>query len=96
MHTLFEEVQDFIWESNIQLNPKKCELFKIGNDNSTEFIIKDNKTGEFNSLDCQDKTKIIRYLVAPLGKGKVTKMKWCENQLIKMRTKATILAKSWE
>jgi hypothetical protein len=94
MHNLFEAVQDFICESNIQFNPKKCELLKIGNDNNMEFIIKDKKTGEFNSLDCQDKTKIIRYLDAPLGKGKVTKMKWCENQLIKMLTKATILAES--
>jgi hypothetical protein len=73
MHTLFNVVTDFICESNVQLNPKKSELLKIGNDNHTEFIIKDKKTGEFNSLDCQDKMKIIRYLGAPLGKGKIIK-----------------------
>jgi hypothetical protein len=45
MHTLFDVVADFICESNVQLNPKKCQLLKIGNDNYTEFIIKYKKTG---------------------------------------------------
>jgi hypothetical protein len=91
MYYLFNAVLNFIYQSNVQLNPKKYELFKIGNDSKTEFIIKDRKTGEFSTLDCQDKTKIIRFRGAPLGKGKFTKMKWWENQLIKMRTKETII-----
>jgi hypothetical protein len=59
--------------------PKKCELLKIGNDNNTEFTIRDKKTREFNTLDCQNKTKIVRYLGESPGKGKETKMKWWEN-----------------
>jgi hypothetical protein len=94
MHTPFDVVADFICESNVQLNPKKCEPLKIGNDNHTEFIINDKTTGECNTLDCRDKMKIIRCLGVPLGKGKVTKMTWWVNQLIKMPPKAKIIAES--
>jgi hypothetical protein len=52
------------------------QLLKTGNANYTEFVIRDERNGESNNFNCQDKTKIIRYLLAPLGKGKVTKMKW--------------------
>jgi hypothetical protein len=92
---LFNVVQDFIYESNIHLNTKKCEILRIGDDGQTSFEIKDLRTFETSKLNCEDGSKIIRYLGAPLGKGKVTKMKWCEGQLIKMKSKATLIAESW-
>jgi hypothetical protein len=51
-------------------------------------------TGETALLECVNNKKVIRYLGAPLGKGKSSKMKWCERQLTKMKNKATILAES--
>jgi hypothetical protein len=32
--------------------------------------------------------------LAPLGNGKIKKMKWCEGQLVKMKSKATLIAES--
>jgi hypothetical protein len=34
---LFNVVQDFIYESNIHLNTKKCEILRIGNDGQASF-----------------------------------------------------------
>jgi hypothetical protein len=81
---LFNVVQDFIYESNIHLNTKKCEILRIGDDGQTSFEIKDLRTFETGNLNCEDGSKIIRYLGAPLGKGKITKMK----------SKATLIAES--
>jgi hypothetical protein len=47
-------------------------------------------TGEITQLECVDDKKVIRYFGAPLVKDKITKMKWCERQLVKMKTKAQI------
>jgi hypothetical protein len=54
----------------------------------------DETSGEITQLECVDDKKVIRYLGAPLGKVKFSKMKWCERQLVKMKTKAQILAES--
>jgi hypothetical protein len=43
---LFNVVQDFIYESNIHLNTKKCEILRIGDDGQTSFEIKDLRTFE--------------------------------------------------
>jgi hypothetical protein len=59
---LLRIVNDFNYESNIQLNPKKCEMVKIGNDFHTEFKITDPTSGDENILDCSDNTRVIRYL----------------------------------
>jgi hypothetical protein len=40
------------------------QLLKIGNANYTEFVIRDKRNSESNNFNCQDKTKIIRYLLA--------------------------------
>jgi hypothetical protein len=34
---LFNRFRDFIYESNIELSPKKCEILRIGDDGHTEF-----------------------------------------------------------
>jgi hypothetical protein len=41
MMELVRIVKNFNYESNIQLNPKKCEMLKIGNDFQTNFRIVD-------------------------------------------------------
>jgi hypothetical protein len=74
----FKVVRDFVDESNTQLKTKKCELLRIGNDDFTAFEINNMQTCEKNVLNSEANMKIMRYLGAPLGKGKVTKMKWCE------------------
>jgi hypothetical protein len=56
----------------------------------------DESTNEITQLDCFDSKKVIRYLGSPLGKGKISKMKWCERQLLKMKSKAQILVESEE
>jgi hypothetical protein len=94
MLKLVEVVQDFIRQSNIQLNPKKCEMLKIGKAIHPSFPLLDESTGEITQQDCVDDKKVIRHLGDPLGKGKINKMKWCERQLVKMKTKAQILAES--
>jgi hypothetical protein len=70
---LVEVVQNFIRQSNIQLNPKKCEILKLGKDIHTSFPLLDESTGEITQLECVDDKKVIRYLGAPLGKGKISK-----------------------
>jgi hypothetical protein len=52
-------VNNFNSESNIQLNPKKCLMLKIGNDNHTEFIIVDIISHDENIIDSRNNTKII-------------------------------------
>jgi hypothetical protein len=94
MLILVEVIQDFIRQSNIQLNPKKREMLKLRKDIHTSFPLLDETTGESIQLECVDDKKVIRYLSAPLGKGKISKMKWCERQLVKMKTKAQILEES--
>jgi hypothetical protein len=94
MLKLVEVVQDFIRQTNIQLNPKKCEMVKIGKDIHQSFPLLDETSGEITQLECVDDRKVIRYLGAPLGKGKISKMKWCEGQLVKMKTKAQLLEES--
>jgi hypothetical protein len=91
MLKLIDVVQDFFQQSNIQLNPKKCEMLKIGKDIHPSFHLLDEARGEITQRDCVDDKKVIRYLDAPLGKGKISKMKWPERQLVKMKTKAQIL-----
>jgi hypothetical protein len=59
-------VNDFNYESNIQLNPKKCEILKIGNDFYSDFRIVDPISKNENVIDCSDNTKVIRYLGAHL------------------------------
>jgi hypothetical protein len=69
-------------------------MLKIRKDIHPSFPLLDEISGEINQLECVDDKKVIIYLGAPLGKGKISKMKWCERQLIKMKTKAQILAVS--
>jgi hypothetical protein len=44
MMELVRVVQDFIRESNIQLNPKKCEMLRIGKDHHDTFPLTDEST----------------------------------------------------
>jgi hypothetical protein len=39
------------------------------------FPVMDKFNGETTQLECVDDRKVIRYLGAPLGKGKISKMK---------------------
>jgi hypothetical protein len=70
-----EEEQDFIRQSNIQLNPRKREILKIEKDIHTTFPLLDESKNEIIQLDCVDDKKVIRYLGASLGKGKISKIK---------------------
>jgi hypothetical protein len=69
-------VIDFNFESSIQLNPKKCEMLKIGNVSYTEFSFEDPISYDVNIIDCSDNPKVITYLGAPLAMRKLSKMKW--------------------
>jgi hypothetical protein len=89
-----EIVNDFNCHSNIQLNPKKCEILKIGKDRNTEFNIQDPISKESNIIQCKDGTNVVRYLGIPLATIKIAKMKWCQNQLSKMHHKATKLSEA--
>jgi hypothetical protein len=73
MLILVEVVQDFIRQSNIQLNPKKCEILKLGKDIHTSFPLLGETTGETTQKECVDDKKVIRYLSAPLWQGKLAK-----------------------
>jgi hypothetical protein len=66
MMELVRIVNDFNYESNIQGNPKKSEMLKIGNDSHTEFRIIEPISGDENIIDCSDNTRVITYLGAPL------------------------------
>jgi hypothetical protein len=94
LQQLVEIVNDFNWHSNIQLNPKKCEILKIGKDHNTEFTIQDPISKETNIISCKDGTNVVRYLGIPLTARKISKMKWCQNQLFKMQHKATKLSEA--
>jgi hypothetical protein len=52
-------------------------MLKIGRDPHHTFPLTDESTGETALLDCVNNKKVIRYLCAPLRKGKISKMKWC-------------------
>jgi hypothetical protein len=93
MMELVRVVQDFIRES-IQLYPKKCEMLKIGKDPHETFPVTDESTGETALLDCINNKEVIRYLGPPLRKNKISKMKWFQPQLTKMKNKAIILTES--
>jgi hypothetical protein len=69
-------------------------MLKIGKDHHDTFPLTDESTGETALLECANSKKVIRYLGASLGKGKISKMKWCERQLTKMKNKAITLAES--
>jgi hypothetical protein len=87
-------VKHFIRESNIQLDAKKCEILKLGEDHHQSFSLQDDSRGEITYLDCPGNKHVIRYLGVPLGKGNISRMKWYERLLTKMKTKETILAES--
>jgi hypothetical protein len=91
---LVEIVNDFNYHSNIQLNPKKCEILKIGKDRNVEFIIQDPISKKSNTIQCKDGTNVVRYLGIPLATRKIAKMKWCQSQLSKMHYKATKLSEA--
>jgi hypothetical protein len=67
LRELVEIVNDFNCHSNIQLNPKKCEILKIGKDRNVEFIIQDPISKESNTIQCKDGTNVVRYLGIPLA-----------------------------
>jgi hypothetical protein len=94
LQSLVEIVNDFNYHSNIQLNPKKCEILKVGKDRNEIFEIQDPISGERNSISCKDGTNVVRYLGIPLATKKIAKMKWCQNQLSKMHHKATKLSEA--
>jgi hypothetical protein len=67
---------------------------QIGKDHRDTFPLTDECTGQTVLLDCVNERRVIRYLSAPLGRGKIRKMKWCQKQIVKMEGKETILAES--
>jgi hypothetical protein len=69
-------------------------MFKIGNDFHSDFKIVDPISKDENIIDCNNNTKVIRYLGAPLAMRKLSKMKWFETMLTKMHHKATKIAES--
>jgi hypothetical protein len=67
MIELAKAVQDFIRKSNIQIfNEKKSHQL---------FLLRDYFKGEIIFFDCVDNKLVRRYLGAPFGKGKISKMK---------------------
>jgi hypothetical protein len=75
MMELVKIVQGFIREHNIQQNPKMCEMPKISKNPHKTFPFTDGSTGEIELLNYIDNKKVIRYIGAPLGKGKISLMK---------------------
>jgi hypothetical protein len=53
-------------------------MLKIGKDSHDIFPLTDESTEETALLECTNSKKVIRYRSAPLGKGKISKMKWYE------------------
>jgi hypothetical protein len=56
MMELVRIVNDFNYESNIQLNQKKFQMLKIGNTFHREFKIVDPISGNENIIDCHVQT----------------------------------------
>jgi hypothetical protein len=77
MEALVSIVNDFNFESNMPLNPKKYENLKIGNDEHIQFRIEDPISYDSNLIDCSYNPKVIRYLGSTLAMGKLSKMKLC-------------------
>jgi hypothetical protein len=55
------------------MKSQKMRNVKIRKDVHTSFPLLDESTGEITQLDCVGDKKVIRYLGAPLGKGKISK-----------------------
>jgi hypothetical protein len=73
MLKLVKVVQDFIRQSNIQLNPKKWEILKIGKDNYTRFPLMGEFTVDTTQLDCVNDKKLLDIWELPLVKAKSAK-----------------------
>jgi hypothetical protein len=59
MVNLVRVVNDFNWHSNIQINPKKCDILKIRRDRDAEFTIRDQVSRESNIISSQDGTNVV-------------------------------------
>jgi hypothetical protein len=53
-------------------------MLKIGKDYHNTFSLTNEFHGETALLDCFNDRKVIRYLGAPIDKGMISRMKWCE------------------
>jgi hypothetical protein len=45
-------VKDYLRESSININLKKCEILKIGRDIQEQFLLTDDLTGKNHELSC--------------------------------------------
>jgi hypothetical protein len=69
------------------LNPNKCEVFKVADDEYDSLTLRDTIPDEIHITKCTRIDKVIRYLGIPLGSTKLRKMHYSDRILTDMRNK---------